>query len=56
MGHALYPDARRLLITADGGGFNGSRLSFFRLAPHHLSYSPTRSPHAIIAPRSSIGP
>ena len=25
MGRALYPDARHLLITADGGGSNGSR-------------------------------
>lgn len=25
MGRAVYPDARRLLITADGGGSNGSR-------------------------------
>jgi hypothetical protein len=25
MGAALYPKAKRLLITADGGGSNGSR-------------------------------
>jgi len=29
-GRARYPDARRLLITADGGGSNGSRLRLWK--------------------------
>jgi hypothetical protein len=33
MGHARYPEAHSLLITADGGGSNGSRL---RLWKHEL--------------------
>jgi transposase len=31
MGHEKYPQARRLLITADGGGSNGSRLRLWKL-------------------------
>ena len=31
MGEALYPDASRLLITADGGGSNGYRLRLWKL-------------------------
>ena len=30
-GHRLYPRARRLLITADGGGSNGVRLGLWKL-------------------------
>src|SRR3990172_6119753 len=30
-GHRLYPRARRLLITADGGGSNGYRLRVWKL-------------------------
>lgn len=32
MGKALYPDAKRLLITADGGGSNGSRVRLWKVA------------------------
>ena len=32
MGRALYPNATRLLITADGGGSNGSRVRLWKLA------------------------
>jgi hypothetical protein len=31
MGAASYPDAKRLLITADGGGSNGSRLRLWKI-------------------------
>jgi hypothetical protein len=31
MGQAAYPDARRLLITADGGGSNGSRVRLWKV-------------------------
>ena len=31
MGEALYPDAGRLLITADGGGSNGYRVRLWKL-------------------------
>jgi transposase len=30
MGHQRYPDARRLVITADGGGSNGSRVRLWK--------------------------
>ena len=30
MGRSVYPEARRLLITADGGGSNGSRLRLWK--------------------------
>ena len=30
IGHAGYPEARKLLITADGGGSNGSRLRLWK--------------------------
>jgi transposase len=32
MGKPLYPKAKRLLITADGGGSNGSRVRLWKLA------------------------
>ena len=32
MGRALYPKAKRLLITADGGGSNGSRVRLWKVA------------------------
>lgn len=32
MGKALYPGATRLLITADGGGSNGSRVRLWEVA------------------------
>ena len=31
MGHERYPDMNRLLITADGGGSNGSRVRLFKI-------------------------
>jgi transposase len=31
MGKGLYPDARRLYITADGGGSNGSRVRLWKM-------------------------
>ncbi|MBE7563508.1 ISAzo13 family transposase, partial [Acidithiobacillus sp. HP-6] len=31
MGHPLYPDAKELMITADGGGSNGSRVRLWKL-------------------------
>lgn len=31
MGHALYPEARKLLITADGGGRNSSRSRLWKV-------------------------
>lgn len=37
MGKALYPDAKRLLITADGGGSNGSRVRLWKIALQQLS-------------------
>jgi len=30
MGHAQYPNATRLYLTADGGGSNGSRVRLFK--------------------------
>jgi len=37
MGKALYPGADRLLITADGGGSNGSRCRLWRLSLQRLA-------------------
>ena len=37
MGKALYPDATRLLITADGGGSNGSRVRLWKIALQQLA-------------------
>jgi hypothetical protein len=37
MGHALYPQARRLLITADCGGSNGYRVRLWRLQLQKLA-------------------
>ena len=37
MGRAAYPKARRLLITADGGGSNGSRVRLWKLELQHLA-------------------
>ncbi len=31
MGRGRYPDAKSLLITADGGGSNGSRVRLWKL-------------------------
>ena len=31
MGHERYPDMNRLMITADGGGSNGSRVRLFKI-------------------------
>lgn len=36
MGKELYPDARELLITADGGGSNGSRVRLWKLELQNL--------------------
>jgi transposase len=37
LGRASYPQAKRLLITADGGGSNGSRLRLWKLELQHLA-------------------
>ncbi len=37
MGQAAYPDARQLLITADGGGSNGSRVRLWKLELQKLA-------------------
>src|ERR1700691_1009722 len=37
MGHPAYPHATRLLITADGGGSNGSRLRLWKLELQKLA-------------------
>ena len=37
MGRKVYPKARRLLITADGGGSNGSRVRLWKLELQRLS-------------------
>ena len=37
MGRPLYPDARRLLITADGGGSNSSRNRLWKLEVQQLA-------------------
>jgi len=40
-GHRLYPRARRLLITADGGGSNGYRLRLWKLEVQTLADATT---------------
>ena len=37
MGKPLYPDVKELLITADGGGSNGSRVRLWKLELQQLS-------------------
>ena len=37
MGKTAYPQARTLLITADGGGSNGSRVRLWKLALQRLA-------------------
>jgi hypothetical protein len=37
MGHPAYPQARTLLITADGGGSNGSRVRLWKLELQRLA-------------------
>ena len=37
MGHTAYPQARTLLITADGGGSNGSRVRLWKLELQRLA-------------------
>ena len=37
MGRTVYPKPRRLLITADGGGSNGSRVRLWKLELQHLA-------------------
>ena len=37
MGQALYPSAKELTITADGGGSNGSRVRLWKLELQHLA-------------------
>ena len=37
MGRRAHPDARRLLVTADGGGSNGSRSRLWKLELQHLA-------------------
>lgn len=37
MGKELYPDARELLVTADGGGSNGSRVRLWKLELQKLA-------------------
>ena len=38
MGCKLYPQARRLLITADGGGSNGSRVRLWKVELQNLAH------------------
>ena len=40
-GHRLYPRARRLLITADGGGSNGYRLRLWKFELQKLADATT---------------
>src|SRR5712692_8829919 len=37
MGHPLYPDATRLLVTADAGGSNGYRLRLWKIELQKLA-------------------
>jgi transposase len=37
MGRARYPEATRLLITADGGGSNGTRVRLWKIELQHLA-------------------
>ena len=37
MGRERYPDARKLLITADGGGSNGSRVKMWKIELQKLA-------------------
>jgi len=37
MGNRMYPDAKKLLITADGGGSNGSRVRLWKLELQKLA-------------------
>jgi hypothetical protein len=37
MGHARYPDMNQLMITADGGGSNGSRVRLFKIELQKLA-------------------
>jgi len=37
MGQALYPDAKELMITADGGGSNGSRVRLWKFELQRLA-------------------
>jgi len=37
MGRRAYPEAQELLITADGGGSNGSRVRLWKIALHKLA-------------------
>jgi hypothetical protein len=37
MGRAVYPDATRLLVTADGGGSNGARVRLWKLELQRLA-------------------
>jgi hypothetical protein len=37
MGYARYPDMKRLMITADGGGSNGSRVRLFKVELQKLA-------------------
>ena len=37
MGHKTYPEARELLITADGGGSNGSRARLWKVALQRMA-------------------
>jgi hypothetical protein len=39
MGKALYPNAKELMITADGGGSNGSRVQLWLLSCSDLPMS-----------------
>jgi hypothetical protein len=37
MGRDRYPDMNQLMITADGGGSNGSRVRLFKIEPQNLA-------------------
>jgi hypothetical protein len=50
MGHAAYPRARTLLIVADSGGSNGSRVRLWKWELHRLAVTVKESPAAIAGP------
>jgi hypothetical protein len=39
-GKPRYPDAKELMIAADGGGSNGSRVRLWKVEPQQLSDEP----------------
>ena len=56
MGRERYPNARSYLITADGGGSNGSRVRLWKLELQRLANEPAcRSPSATCRPARANG-